>query len=46
MSFDYAFIGDKGEITSQEQADTEIGAAKLLAVRDSKSKAVFGHVVL
>ena len=45
VSFDYAFIGDKGEITSQEQADTEIGAAKLLVVRDSKSKAVFGHVV-
>ena len=23
VSFDYAFIGDKGEVTSQEQADTE-----------------------
>ena len=41
VSFDDALIGDKGEVISQEQADTEIGAAKLLVVRDSKSKAVF-----
>ena len=45
MSFDYAFIGDKGEITSQEQAETEEGYIKVLVVRDSESKALFGHVV-
>ena len=45
VSFDYAFVGDKGEITSQEQADTEEGSMKIFVVRDLLSKAVFGHVV-
>ena len=36
---------DKGEITSQEQADLDEGSVKILVVRDLKSKAVFGHVV-
>ena len=45
MSFDYAFVGDKGEITSQEQADIEEGSIKILVVRDSISKSVFSHVV-
>ena len=46
VSFDYAFIGDDGEIGDQEgfEAAGE-GAAKVLVVRDSKSKAVFAHVV-
>ena len=45
MSVDYAFIRDRGEVTSQEQADTEEGSVKALMVRDRASKAVVGHVV-
>ena len=45
VSFDYCFIGDKGELTSQEAADAEPGAIKVLVIRDNKSKAVFAHVV-
>ena len=45
MSFDVARAGDKGEIISQEQADTEAGSVKILIVRDGLSEAVFGHVV-
>ena len=46
VSFDYAFIGDQGEITDQEgfEAAGE-GAIKVLVVRDSKSKSLFAHVV-
>ena len=46
VSFDYAFIGDQGEITDQEgfEAAGE-GAIKILVVRDSKSKSLFAHVV-
>ena len=46
ISFDYAFISDKGEVSNQEEYE-EAGetAAKLLIVRDSKSKSVFAHVV-
>ena len=43
--FDYAFVGDKGDISSQEQAETEEGSVTVLTARDSQSKAVFGHVV-
>ena len=45
VAFGCALVGDKGEITSQEQADAEEGHVKILVVRDLLSKAVFGHVV-
>ena len=45
MSFDYCFIGDKGDIVSQLEADAEIGSIKVLIVRDNRSKAVFAHTV-
>ena len=45
MSFGYAFIGGKGDVTSQDQADTEKVSVKVLIVRDSASKVVFGHDV-
>ena len=45
MSFIYALIGNQGEVTSQEQADTDEGSVKALIARDSASKVVFGHVV-
>ena len=45
ISFDYAFVGDRGEIISRVEADVEDGAIKILVIRDNKSKAVFAHVV-
>ena len=45
VSFDYAFIGDKGNIENQIEADGEPGAIKVLIVRDNKSKALFAHTV-
>jgi hypothetical protein len=45
VSFDYVFVGDKGEITCQEQADIEEGSIKILVVRDNISKSMFSHVV-
>ena len=45
ISFDYAFMGDKGEISSEEQADTEEGSIKVLVIRDSLSKALFAVAV-
>ena len=46
VSFDYAFISDQGEVTSEEMyQQSGEGAAKMLVVRDSRSKAVFAHVV-
>ena len=45
MSFDYAFVGDKGEITSQEQAGIEEGSINILVGRDNVSKSVFSHIV-
>ena len=45
VSFDYAFVGDKGDIASQLEADDEPGAIKVLVVRDNRSKAVFAHTV-
>ena len=45
VSFDYCFIGDKGEISNQDEADVEPGSIKVLVVRDNKSKALFSHVV-
>ena len=46
VSFDYAFISDNNEVVTQAgfEAAGE-GAAKVLVVRDSRSKAVFAHVV-
>jgi hypothetical protein len=46
VSFVYAFLSDQDEVTTQEgfEAAGE-GAAKVLVVRDSKSKAVFAHAV-
>ena len=45
-SFDYAFVGDHGDVVSQDgfEAAGE-GAAKILVVRESESKSVFAHVV-
>ena len=46
VSFDYCFISDTGDVTTQE--DFEVageGAAKVLIVRDSRSKSVFAHMV-
>ena len=45
MSFDYAFVGDKGEIINKEQAESDESSITVLAVRDSETKSVFGHVV-
>ena len=46
MSFDYAFLSDHDEIVTQEGFEVAgVGAAKILVVRDSKSKAVLAHVV-
>ena len=46
VPFDYAFVGDDGDVTTQEGNEAAgDGAAKLLVVRDSRSKAVFAHVV-
>ena len=45
VSFDYAFVGDKGEIISKEQAESDESSITILAVRDSETKSVFGHVV-
>lgn len=45
ISFDYVFMGDKGEISSEEQADTEEGSIKVLVIRDSLSKALFAVAV-
>ena len=46
ISFDYCFIGDRDEVTDEEtfKAAGE-GAAKVLVIRDSKSKSLFAHVV-
>ena len=46
MSFDYAFLSDGEEIVDQQgfEAAGE-GAAKVLVVRDDRSKAIFGRVV-
>ena len=46
ISFDYAFTSDLGEVVNHEQyiAAGE-GAAKVLVVRDSRSKSVFAHIV-
>ena len=46
VSFDYAFVGDVGDVATQEEFDIAgEGAAKILVVRDSRSKAVFAHAV-
>ena len=46
VSFDYCFISDHGEVETDEQfISAGDGAAKVLVVRDSRSKALFAHVV-
>ena len=45
VSFDYCFIGDKGDIVNQIGVDGEPGSIKVLVVRDNRSKAVFAHTV-
>ena len=46
ISFDYAFLSDCGEVTSQESFEAAgEGAIKVLIIRDSRSKSVFAHVV-
>ena len=46
VSFDYCFISDHGEVETDEQfVSAGDGAAKVLVVRDSRSKALFAHVV-
>ena len=46
ISFDYCFISDVGEITTEDAyAAAGVGAAKILVARDSRSKSVFAHVV-
>jgi hypothetical protein len=44
ISFDYMFLKKTGEY-SQSEADTADGGIQILVVKDSKSKAVFAHVV-
>ena len=46
VSFDYVFLSDGDEVTTEEefQAAGE-GAVKILVIRDSRSKALFAHVV-
>ena len=46
MSFDYCFIGDKGDIETQTEAEAEPGSIKVLVVRDNRSKVLFAHTVL
>ena len=46
VSFDYAFISDVGEITTETEFEAAgDGAAKMIVVRDGKSESVFAHVV-
>jgi hypothetical protein len=46
VSFDYACLSDHDEVITQEGLEAAgEGAAKILVLRDSKSKAVFAHVV-
>ena len=46
VSFDYAFLSDEGEIVDSAGFEAAgDGAVKVLVIRDSKSKALFSHVV-
>ena len=46
ISFDYCFVSDVGEITTSAEFEAAgEGAAKILVLRDCKSKVVFAHVV-
>ena len=45
VSFDYCFIGDKGEVLTQEEFEADEGAIKVLVVKESRKKGIFGHVV-
>ena len=45
ISFDYAFLSDRGEVTNQEEFESAgETAAKLLVIRDSRSKSVFARI--
>ena len=41
----YASVSDRGDISSQEQADTEESSIRISILRASQSKAVFGQVI-
>ena len=46
ISFDYCFISDVGDVTTGVEFEAAgDGVAKVLVVRDGKSKCVFAHVV-
>ena len=46
IAFDYCFISDGGDIVTEDEFQAAgDGAAKVLVARDSKSRAVFAHVV-
>ena len=46
VSFDYCFLSDVGEVLTQEAFEAAgEGAAKVLVIRDSRSKSIFAHVV-
>ena len=46
ISFDYAFISDRGEVkTLSDFTEAGEAAAKVLVIRDSRSKSVFAHIV-
>ena len=46
VSFDYAFLSDSGDVVTQDEFEAaRETAAKVLVVRDSKSKSVFAHIV-
>ena len=45
VSFDHCFIGDKGDIETQLEADAETGSITVLIVGDNRSKAIFAHTV-
>ena len=45
VSFDYCYIGDKGEVLTQEEFEADEGAIKVLVVKKSRKKGIFSHVV-
>ena len=46
VSFDYAFLSDSGDVTTEDEFTAAgEGAAKVLVIRDSRSKSLFAHIV-
>ena len=46
ISFDYCFVSDHGEVTTEAEFEAAgDGAVKVLVARDSRSKSVFAHAV-